>query len=201
MQSQSTIGAKAASGDIFRELGKLARQAGEVLDASSSLLGQAQALVRTGIEDSRRVSAALIEMQQRLEVGATLRDQPPVSAKELSVATAAARELALRSAEMVLQVHSLIGRESIVERYCWGDGPPGPTMIELHACLDALVKWGGEAAAGHPVIKHKIQSMERGFLTMRNVARHHLELADHALRTAELLQGQALHFVRKMEGA
>ena len=36
---------------------------------------------------------------------------------------------------------------------------------------------------------------------MRNVARHHLSVADGALRTAEKLQAQATSLVRRMERA
>lgn len=202
MQSHSTIaGIEAAPAKLFRELSKLARLAGEVLDASAALLLRVQDLVREGIEDGCGVSTSLSVLQQRLAADTALSDAPPVSLDELSAATAAARQLMLRSAETVLRVRLLIGRETVAERYRWRDKPSDLTMIQLHSRLDELVKWVAQAVVSFPFAQHEIQAMQRGFLTMRNVAHHHLSLADDARQTAEMLQSQATRFARAMEAA
>jgi|GEM_PF-2033293 len=201
MQSQSSIAGVQAPADLYRELSRLARLAGEVLDASAALLIHVQDLVRVGIEDSCRVSASLSSIQQRLEADLALSDEPSVSVDELSAATDAARQLMLRSAETVLRVRLLIGHETISERYHWRTKPSNLTMRQLHSRLDELVEWVTQAAVSFPFAQHEIQKMGRGLLTMRNVAHHHLSLADDARQAAEILQSQASKFARAMEGA
>jgi hypothetical protein len=199
MQFQSNIAdAEDASGDIFRELSKTARLAGEALDASAALLGRAQALVRGRIEQSCRDTASLALVLRRLEAGA-VPGETPVSVDELLAATAAARQLMLRSADTVLGVRALIGSQTMAECYRWSGRPSGPTMTELHQRLDQLLDWVAEAAACSPVAGDEIRAVERGLLTMRNVARCHRSVADDAMLTAEKLQAQATRFVRLME--
>lgn len=131
MQSQqfTANGAGAAPRDMFRELGKLARLASEALDASSTLLARAQALVRTHLGESEQLVASLGMMP------------PQLDGAEASL-IAAARQLMLSSAETVLGVRALIGGESLAERYRWCEKSAGPTMVELHVHLDEMVHWG-----------------------------------------------------------
>lgn len=193
--ASSVGGAAAAQDNLYQGLGKLARLAGEALDASATLLARTQALVRERVEDHERSLAPLISLGGQLP-------QPArggrASARELGAVMAAARQLLLRSSETVLRIRTLIDGETIALRFRWHE-KPAATMADLHGHLDQARQWVLEAGACLPELRHDIQTLERSFLNMREVARQHRAVADGALRTAEQLQEQAATLMRRLE--